>query len=161
MTSFPPLPDSPLKAIVDRLAINDLLIRYATAIDTKNWSQLETIFTADAVLDFSSTGGEVGTLVEIMPWLEDVLSNYPILQHFISNMTISLERETARSSCYVHAVHGSLSKDGLRLFSIGGQYIDDLVHTQSGWQISNRVLMSRWMQGDVPKGFEPQLHPQL
>ncbi|MGY8803024.1 MAG: nuclear transport factor 2 family protein, partial [bacterium] len=43
--------------LLDRREIDDLLIRYATAVDTKDWDLWETCFTEDAFVDYESAGG--------------------------------------------------------------------------------------------------------
>jgi hypothetical protein len=63
-----------LAAIVDRLAIQDLLVRYCKAIDTKDWALLDTCFADDAHVDYSSNpGGKVGPYREVRGWLAQVL----------------------------------------------------------------------------------------
>ena len=36
------------QALADRIAAEDLLTRYATAVDRRDWEQYRSIFTADA-----------------------------------------------------------------------------------------------------------------
>ena len=43
--------------IADRIEIDDLITRYATAVDTKDWDLYRTVFTDDAVIDYTSAGG--------------------------------------------------------------------------------------------------------
>ena len=45
----------------DRFAIEDLLQRYTTAIDDKDWDLLDTVFAPDAVLDYTTSGGPKGS----------------------------------------------------------------------------------------------------
>jgi hypothetical protein len=44
-------------ALPDRMAMEDLLTRYATAVDARNWDLLDSVFTHDAHLDYRSAGG--------------------------------------------------------------------------------------------------------
>ena len=41
-----------LQEISDRLEIDDLLTRYATGVDRKDWDLWETCFTSDAFIDY-------------------------------------------------------------------------------------------------------------
>jgi hypothetical protein len=43
--------------IADRLELGELLARYIRAVDGGDWALLDSVFTADAVIDFSATGG--------------------------------------------------------------------------------------------------------
>ena len=55
--------------IADRIEIDDLITRYATAVDTKDWDLYRTVFTDDAVIDYTSAGGIRGSLGEVVEWL--------------------------------------------------------------------------------------------
>ncbi|MCX6413880.1 MAG: nuclear transport factor 2 family protein, partial [Actinobacteria bacterium] len=45
-----------LQTISDRMEIDDLLVRYARAIDTKNFAELENLFIPDGEYDAGSLG---------------------------------------------------------------------------------------------------------
>ena len=49
-----------LEEISDRIEINDLLVRYTVAIDEKDWELLDTVYTPDAKVDYTSSGGIKG-----------------------------------------------------------------------------------------------------
>ena len=51
-----------LQEISDRIEIEDLLQRYTAAIDAKDWELLATVFTPDATLDYTSSGGAGGSV---------------------------------------------------------------------------------------------------
>lgn len=44
-------------ALEDRIEMDDLLTRYASAIDGLDWDLLDTVFTSDSHLDYRSAGG--------------------------------------------------------------------------------------------------------
>ena len=46
-----------LQEISDRLEIADVLTRYTRAIDTGDWDKLDTVFTPDAEIDYTESGG--------------------------------------------------------------------------------------------------------
>jgi hypothetical protein len=48
------------REISDRIQIQDLLVRYTRAIDTKDWALLDTCFLPDAQVDYTATGGIAG-----------------------------------------------------------------------------------------------------
>jgi len=49
-----------LEELQDRFEIDELLTRYATAIDDKTFDLLDTVFTPDAHVDYISAGGIAG-----------------------------------------------------------------------------------------------------
>ena len=54
----------------DRAEIQDLLVNYIEAIDSRNWDDLDNIFTPDAIIDYTEAGGAKGNLPEIKLYLD-------------------------------------------------------------------------------------------
>ena len=46
-----------LEEISDRLEIQDLLVAYSYAIDSRDWAALDDVFTPDAHIDYTVFGG--------------------------------------------------------------------------------------------------------
>jgi hypothetical protein len=136
----------------DRLAINDLLVRYAWAIDTKDWDALDGVFTPDAHIDYTATGGIAGTLGEIKPWLAESLAAFPATQHLLANSQVTLAGDTATARTAVYNPMGAATREGpLHFFFMGGIYADQLVRTPAGWRITDRVEHFVWMDGKLPR----------
>tara|TARA_B100000809_G_scaffold24453_1_gene21389 strand:- start:303 stop:518 length:216 start_codon:yes stop_codon:yes gene_type:complete len=47
----------PTRSLADRLEIGDLITRYATAVDRRDWDLYRSVFTTDAEIDYTSAGG--------------------------------------------------------------------------------------------------------
>jgi hypothetical protein len=90
-----------LEEISDRIQIGDLLTRYTTAIDTKDYVLLDSVFTPDAQVDYTSSGGIAGDYPTARDWLERALSLFPVTVHFISNSTVELRGDEASARTYV------------------------------------------------------------
>src|SRR4051794_7286886 len=86
--------------VADRLAIEDLLTRYTLAVDFGDWDGLDSVFTADAVIDYTSAGGIRGTRDEIKTWLADVLPMFPLRQHIICNKQVVIDGDKATVKAY-------------------------------------------------------------
>ena len=86
----------PIRDLADRLAIGDLLTRYATAVDRRDWDLYRTVFTSDAEIDYTSAGGIAGTVDEVVEFLDSALSGFEMTQHLVSNVDTSVEGDTAR-----------------------------------------------------------------
>ena len=129
-----------LQEISDRIEIDDLLTRYATAVDSKDWDLFASCFTRDAFLDYTSAGGIKGPLSEVTKWLSDVLPAFPTTQHLVTNRAVRLDgdRATVRS-CFFNPMGLPDRQHGLRVFFDGGYYNDKLVRTAQGWRIAERV----------------------
>ena len=136
--------------IADRLDIEDVLTRYAWSIDTASWDGLDEVFTPDAFIDYTSSGGINGKYPEVKAWLESVLPHFPAYQHFVTNKDIRIDGDRATSRAEFYNPMAQQKEAGLSLFFVGGEYHDKLVRTPAGWRISERIEKSVWVDGDVP-----------
>ena len=131
--------------VADRIEIDDLLTRYATAVDTRDWDLYQTVFTADAVIDYTSSGGIRGGLAEVTAWLSDALSIFSMSQHMVTNRDIRMTGDTATSHSYFYNPMGRTKRDGtLDLMFVGGYYRDELRRTGAGWRITERIQDTAW-----------------
>ncbi len=135
------------------MEIGDVIVRYGWAIDTKDWALLDTCFTDDAHVDYSSNpGGKVGPYREVRGWLEKVMSAFPVTQHLMANTQITLDGDRAQVRTMVTNPQGAATREGpLHLFYVGARYDDDFVRTLHGWRIANRVETTLWFEGTLPK----------
>jgi hypothetical protein len=137
----------------ERRAIVETIVRYCTAIDTGAWELIGDVFLPNARVDYRGAGGPLLSGAETADWLREHMANFEILQHFISNVRVTQDGDEVRSAAYVHAVHGYKGNDGsMRFFDLGGEYKDRLIETSAGWRISERVLSTKWLRGDLPGG---------
>jgi 3-phenylpropionate/cinnamic acid dioxygenase small subunit len=128
-----------LEQISDRIEIDDLLIRYTVAIDTKDWELLDTVYTPDARIDYTTSGGIKGEYPEIRAWLAEALAPFTMTQHLISNSVAKIDGDTASARTMVFNPMGTDDgKGGLNLFYVGAWYDDKLVRTPDGWRIAER-----------------------
>ena len=108
----------------ERRAVVETLLRYCTAIDTRNWELLGDVFLPNARVDYSGAGGPVLSGAEAGPWLENRMSEFKVLQHFMSNIHVRQEGDEVRATAYVLAVHGHEDEGTMRFFDLGGEYQD-------------------------------------
>lgn len=136
-----------LEHLADRTAIDEQLARYCRAIDTGEWDLLDTIFTPDAVLDYTSSGGIRGAYADVKPWLAKILPLFAVRQHYVTNREIALDGDSATSLAYLYNPMGRRRDDGgLDLFFVGGTYRDRWVRTAEGWRIVERVETEWWRE---------------
>jgi hypothetical protein len=149
-----------LAYLTDRLAIDDLLTRYATVLDNRRWGDLGTVFTPDATLDYRSAGGIRGSLAEVGEWLSTVLPFFTWTQHLVLNRAVDLApgADTATSHAAFSNPNGAVVDGEPWLFLVGGAYHDQLVRTPGGWRISHRVEETLWWNNPMP-GLPPVPFP--
>jgi hypothetical protein len=130
-----------LEEISDRLEIQQLLVAYSTAIDTRRFDDLDQVFAPDAYIDYRAMGGIDGQFPDVKKWLSEILPNFPAYSHLIGNFDVRVTRDatgdTAKSRilCFNPMVLGD---DGQVLFC-GLWYDDEFVRTADGWRMTRRV----------------------
>lgn len=149
------MPPMTLEEISDRIEIDDLLIRYTVAIDEKDWKKLDTCFTPDAKVDYTTSGGIKGDYPEVRAWLEKALAPFTMTVHALANTTLTIDGDTATARTYVHNPMGMPKEDGsLHIFTVGAYYNDKLVRTAEGWRIAERFEEQVFMEGSFPTNLQ-------
>ena len=134
--------------LADRLEINDLLVRYATALDGRDWPLLAEVFIpeADGGLRWHPQRGHRrrSSRSAGVRW-----SRSPLASTCSETSPVQLDGDRATSSCYLHAQHFLVGARGLNTYVMAGTYRDRLVRTQDGWRIEHRELEITWTDGNA------------
>ena len=127
-----------LEEISDRFEIQQLLIDYSTAIDTRRFDDLDRVFTHDAYIDYRAMGGIDGRFPEVKAWLAQVLPNFPAYAHMLGNFDVRIDGDTAssRTICFNPMVLGGEQN---QILYCGLWYEDEFIRTAEGWRMSRRV----------------------
>lgn len=137
-----------LNELADRQEIVDVITRYTRAIDTRNWADLDQVFTEDAVLDYSAVGGPADALPVAKPWVAEGLAGFLRYQHVIGQVAIEFDGDTARATAYFTNPMVARNPDGSEnLVEVGGYYHHELVRTPDGWRSRKMVDDTVWMRG--------------
>jgi ketosteroid isomerase-like protein len=128
--------------MTDELAITRLLYRYARAVDTKDWELYRSVFTDDAVIDYSSNGIPAGSRDDIADFLAKGFTAIPMSMHYITNV----EADVAGDTATVRAMfYNPTQLPGFpELSYFGGYYFHDLVRTADGWLSRNLREEAVW-----------------
>lgn len=137
----------------DHEEIQDLLVRYATSLDSRDWEQLSACFTEDGVTDYGEFGGLNRGAEAIVKLCRAVLDGLDASQHMITNMVIVTDGDSGSAVCYFQAQHVVRGTAGGDNYLVGGTYRDRVVRTPAGWRIAHRTLEPTWMEGN-PGVFE-------
>ncbi|GIS99622.1 MAG: hypothetical protein CM1200mP26_13350 [Acidimicrobiales bacterium] len=129
------------QALADRIAAEDLLTRYATAVDRRDWEQYRSIFTADAEIDYTSAGGIAGTVDEVVEFLSTSLEMFEMTQHLVSNIDLEVNGESATVTAMFN---NPMRLPGGDTWFTGGWYHHDLVRTPDGWRSRRLREESAW-----------------
>ncbi len=123
-------------SLQDHHDITQVIYRYGTGIDTRNWALFETCFTPDVLAEYGAFG-TWRSAAEITAFMRDVHMPVGATLHRMSNMVIDAHGEGARARTYVDALLMPQDEGGEIHRGIG-YYDDVLVKTSAGWQIGHR-----------------------
>lgn len=127
-----------MKETVDpgvRQDVAELLVRYATGIDRRDWELLRSCFTEDCDVDY----GKIGvwhSAEEITAWMRETHAPCGHTMHRISNAAVTANGDGVSARSYVDAL--IMLPDGRSGTRAAGFYEDDLVRTDDGWKIARR-----------------------
>ncbi|EME14387.1 nuclear transport factor 2 family protein [Rhodococcus triatomae] len=136
-------------ALRDRLDIEDLLYRYARAVDTGDWDGYVGVFTEDAVLDYSSAGYPPGDRHQMAALFGASLSVLTMTQHFVTNVQVELDGDRAEVTAKFVNPMQVPGLDGLSI--CGGNYHHTVVRTPDGWRSERLVEENLWFVNRPPR----------
>ncbi|MGA5543607.1 nuclear transport factor 2 family protein [Mycobacterium sp. NPDC051198] len=144
--------DARLKRLLDREEISDVQLRYATAVDSRDWELFRTCFADEVEADYSSVFGTPPARLgadEFVAMIAPVMSTLTATQHMITNLAVTVEGENhATVVAYVRAIHHNAAADGGTEQTVYGYYTNTFVRTVDGWRISKLKLTSRIQTGN-------------
>ena len=132
----------------DVLAIQDLAISYGYAVDDKDWVRWEALFTTDAFVDYTHSGGITGTPAEIAAWLPGAMGAFIWTLHSVMNHEIRFtgpDTATGRLNLFNR---NAIEWQGVTEFSdVGGLYLDEYRKVGDAWRFARRVERTYYVTG--------------
>ena len=143
-----------LQEISDRLEIEGVIVRYTRAIDTGDWDALDTVFTPDAEIDYTESGGVADTYPTVKPWLAEVLpAFFPKRMHSLAQVDIRFpgdgqSGDEALATAYFHnPMPMDDGQGGTKVVEFGGLYHHSMVRTPDGWRSRKLHEEIVWKRG--------------
>lgn len=119
----------------DRQDICELLVRYATGIDRRDWPLFRTVFTADCELDYGQIGSWTG-VDAVAGFMEQVHALAGHTLHRLTNHAITVDGDKATARTYIDGL--IMAADDNSGVNAIGFYDDEIVRTADGWRIARR-----------------------
>jgi len=139
-----PMGPTTLEELLDREAIRDCLMRYCRGIDRIDPEMIESAYWPGAIDDH---GNFRGTVAEFLTFAADRLREMDQTTHFIGNILIELQGESAHVETYFDAYHRMSRADGSRYdLSTAGRYVDRFEKRGGEWRIADRVVAWDWFR---------------
>lgn len=148
--------DATVQGLVDRLAVQDVLTRYAAACDTKDFTTLRTLFADDARARYGHTppsaslpdalvqpwmeGGDV-----IVDWMEEGVANLDWQHHMVSVYSVDIDGDEARTLTYLLSHQTVIGvPDEIRMMT--SRYRNTLRRVDGRWRIAELDLEVGWYE---------------
>jgi len=138
--------DKELQRLIDRAAIQDLLVRYAHCVDRRDIEGVVACFTPDAA--YRGSLGE-GTIQDALVALRERMERYESTMHLLGNQLIQIDGDRATSETYAIAHHRINNNGDRRNLTVGVRYDDELVRRDGRWVICRRVVHMEWERDDA------------
>ncbi len=128
-------------SIADRLALGDLFVRYATALDNGDVERVVDCFTADAVLE-SPAIGQIAGREAIRAFAERFAAQRAAgtqFRHLITNIAAEIgpAPERARATAYLFVL---ITQDGKSHSLPPGRYECEAVKQGETWRFNRRLV---------------------
>ena len=126
--------------IEDRFAINDLFVRYTTALDAGDVDTIVGCFTEDGSLESPVVGKYTGR-EGIRAFSERFAAMHRRgvqLRHVISNLAMTVDGDSAHATCYLTNI---ITIDGKSQLMPPGRYDCDLRRVGGAWLFHNRLVI--------------------
>ncbi len=152
-----------LQYLIDKDAIEKVYMRYCDIVDDKTFDDMHEVFTADCQGDYTQSLGpgvispDRASLIASMHANLGPDSNCGATHHNVLNFRIAVNGDKANAKVHYYAVHRGRAQFDGELYSMWGQYEDDLTRTADGWHVSNRVYKCFLSEG--PAGVTTKAVP--
>jgi hypothetical protein len=125
--------------IADRLAIQDVMSRYAAGVDTRDRDLYASCFAEGVVCSGFGEGEVIRGREAWVAWVWRALERFGRTQHLMSNQLVTLRGDEATMTTYVQAMH-VLASDPNSTLTLWATYHDELVRDGDAWRITDHRL---------------------
>lgn len=129
-----------MAAMIDRLLINDLFVRYTRALDGGDVEGIVGCFSEEGSLESPAVGAYRGRegVREFARRFARFHEEGAQLRHVISNLAVEIAGERARATCYLLNV---ITRNGQSRLLAPGRYECDLVKAGGQWLFERRLVI--------------------
>lgn len=140
-----------LQELIDRAEITDAITRYTLAVDEGEFDRLDTVFTPDAHIDYTESGGVADSFPVVKAWLAEALPGFSAHRiHLVGQVAIDFaaSRDEAAVTAYFHnPMRVADGRGGERVVEVGGRYQHTFVRTDAGWRSRKLHEKVVWTRG--------------
>jgi 3-phenylpropionate/cinnamic acid dioxygenase small subunit len=126
------------EALLDRVALRDLVMRYCRGVDRRDFALVRALYHDDAVDDHGAMfcGGPEA----FVAWLPEAMARWELTCHSISNSLFAVDGDRAEGEHHVTAYHRT-HPPKRREFIVQGRYLDQYERRGGEWKFAHRSLV--------------------
>lgn len=132
-------------------AICEVMSRFATGIDVRDWAMYRSAFVDEITFDYTSyRPGSHGT-VSADDWVERGRRRFEALdatQHTLTSPIVTSDHDAGSCSVQVNAWHVVEVDGQAQECTIVGRYVNDMARVDGQWRIRVVRLQVRWISGN-------------
>lgn len=122
----------------DRLALHELIARYAHLLDLGGVDRLGEIYTQDARFTVAALDVDIKGLPALIEFFAATMAQMSTVRHVITNVfTEATGKDTADLHAYLQIVDGAT-----KAITTVGVYHDNCVRTPYGWRVAVRSVLT-------------------
>lgn len=130
--------------LVDRQQIADVLYRYGSTIDYKDYATMRTLFTDDAVGKYGNADPIHGA-DNIVAWIHSATQDRAWLHHKLTVYHIDIVGDQAKTLTY-HTSHQTRVDDPDTVIVTVARYKDSLRREDGTWKIFHKDMEVGWVE---------------
>jgi hypothetical protein len=133
-----------LQAMSDRLQVEDVILRYASSIDFKDYPTLRGTLADDVVAQYGPAepikGGDT-----LAAWIEEMGEDRLWQHHLLNVYHVDVDGDEARALVY-HTSHSASVTEPDDVLVIVARYKDTLRRIDGSWRIADKRMELCWME---------------
>jgi hypothetical protein len=143
--------ESRVRRLEDRALISETVLKYAVAVDRRDWKMFAGCFTDPVHADYSENGLPAADFIrdDLVAIVRDAVRGYTATQHLSPNHVIEFDdHDLDRAICtsYMYAQHHVVATEGSEFRLLRGSYTNHMVRTADGWRIERLIQHISWRE---------------
>jgi ketosteroid isomerase-like protein len=140
-------PVDAVTALQDRVAISDVLYRYASTIDRFDWDGVRSTLSDDLTARYGN-GDAIEGGDTVAGWIAEACADVVWQHHLLSVYHVEVDGDHAKALVY-HTSYQMFGDDTDSAKLLVGRYHNELRREADGWKISSLLLELLWGESRV------------
>jgi len=149
--------DDETRALADRLAVADVVVRYFELVDAKRWDLMHEVFTEDTTARWTPDAVMEGRASVVGAMQHMSGSDEIVTYHHLGSMTPVVDGDRAEVIAHVRAMHYGVGPRAGKFYESLATQPTRFVRTVDGWRIAHHDWVIAVKLGSMEDLFAPEL----